>query len=155
MSSSSIAVNQPLQFRRSRLALTSLWALQIALAALFSMAGGSKLAGAPEMVALFEAIGVGQWFRYVTGVIEVASAIAFLVPALAPWGALLLVPTMLGAIVTHLFIVGGSPAMPLALLIGSLAVVWFRWNQLRNALAGTQHTRSVNWSRRNEMLRGR
>ena len=29
-------------------------------------------------------------------------------PALAPFGALVLVPTMVGAIATHVFIVGGS-----------------------------------------------
>jgi putative oxidoreductase len=44
-----------------------LWSATIALAAMFVMAGGSKLAGAPAMVQLFDAIGLGQWFRYVTG----------------------------------------------------------------------------------------
>ena len=68
------------------------------------------------MVALFDAIGIGQWFRYVTGLIEVGSAIALLVPSIAVFGALALVATMVGAIVTHLFIVGGSPAMPAILL---------------------------------------
>lgn len=61
---------------------------------------------------MFDAIGVGQWVRLVTGTIEVMSAIGLVVPALAPFAALLLVPTMAGAIATHLFIVGGSPALP-------------------------------------------
>jgi uncharacterized membrane protein YphA (DoxX/SURF4 family) len=115
--------------------LIALWGLQVALAALFFIAGGSKLAGAPAMVALFDAIGVGQWFRYVTGLIEVVSAVALLVPALAPFGALLLVPTMIGAIVTHLFIVGGSPAFPALLLLGLLAVAWARRHPLLGALS--------------------
>jgi len=44
-----------------------LWILQIGAAGMFLMAGFSKLSGDPRMVGLFEAIGFGQWFRYVTG----------------------------------------------------------------------------------------
>ena len=120
---------------RGRGAVIGLWVVQIALAAMFLLAGGSKLAGAPQMVGLFSAIGVGQWFRYVTGLIEVASAVALLVPALAPFGALALAATMFGAVVTHLFIIGGSPAMPTVLLLGSAFVAWARRDQLRAALA--------------------
>ena len=57
---------------------------------MFVMAGGSKLAGAPTMVQLFDAIGLGQWFRYVTGTIEIGSAILLLIPSLASVGGLLL-----------------------------------------------------------------
>ena len=67
----------------------ALWLTQIALAAMFVFAGGLKLTGAPDMVGLFDAIGIGQWFRYVTGSIEVVSAVALLVPAWAAFGALL------------------------------------------------------------------
>ena len=89
------------------------------------------------MVSLFDAIGLGQWFRYVTGVIEVTSGIALLVPAAAIFGALLLIPTMLGAIVTNLFIIHGSPVMPLLLLLGAAAVAWARRHQLRMSLTNT------------------
>jgi len=109
--------------------------LQIGLAALFLFAGGSKLAGAPPMVALFDAIGIGQWFRVVTGLIEVLSAVALLVPALAPFGALLLASTMIGAVATHLFVVGGSPALPALLLLGALVVAWARRDQLLGAVS--------------------
>jgi putative oxidoreductase len=85
------------------------------------------------MVALFEAIGVGQWFRAVTGLIEVASAVALLVPAVAPFGAVALAATMIGAVATHLFVVGGSPAVPVVLLLGALAVAWVRRDQLARA----------------------
>jgi putative oxidoreductase len=130
-----VSVSQSLPIRRSRIGLIALWALQIALATLFLFAGGSKLAGAPAMVALFEAIGVGQWFRYVTGLIEVVSAVAFLVPPFAPFGALLLAPTMAGAIATHLFIVGGSPALPGLLLLGLVVVAWARRDRLSGVLS--------------------
>jgi putative oxidoreductase len=117
--------------QRGRALRIALWLAQVALALMFLMAGGSKLAGAPAMVSLFDAVGVGQWFRYVTGVIEVTSAIALLVPSAAIVGAMLLIPTMLGAIVTNVFIVHDSPVMPLLLLLGAAAVAWVRRDQLR------------------------
>jgi len=116
--------------RSGRAGLIALWIVQIALAGMFLLAGGSKLLGAPAMVGLFDAIGIGQWFRYLTGLIEVGSAVALLVPSIAVFGALALVATMVGAIVTHLFIVGGSPAMPAILLVGLAAVVWTRRHQI-------------------------
>ena len=99
------------------------------------LAGGLKLAGVPVMVALFDAIGIGQWFRYVTGSIEVVSAVALLVPSWAAFGALLLVPTMVGAVITHLLIVGGSAVPATVLLIGSLAIAWARRDQLASVLS--------------------
>jgi len=93
------------------------------------MAGGSKFAGTPEMVAMFRAIGLGQWFRYVTATIEVGSAIALLLPSLAPYGALALVATMTGAVFTHLFVVGGSPLPALVLGAASAAIAWARRDQ--------------------------
>ena len=121
--------------RCSRSGLFSLWAVQIALAGMFLLAGSPKLLGAPAMVGLFDAIGIGQWFRYVTGLIEVVSALALLVPSFAVFGALALVPTMVGAVATHLFIVGGSPALPAILLVASAVVVWARRHQLLGALS--------------------
>jgi putative oxidoreductase len=120
---------------RGRAALVALWLTQIALAAMFLFAGGLKLSGAAEMVALFDAIGIGQWFRYVTGSIEVLSAVALLVPAWSAFGALVLIPTMVGAVFTHLFIVGGSAVPAIVLLIGSLAIAWVRRDQLASALS--------------------
>jgi putative oxidoreductase len=102
---------------------------QFVIAAAFLMAGGSKFGGVPAMVAMFDAIGIGQWFRYVTGTIEVGSAIALLVPSLAPYGALALVATMTGAVLTHLFIVGGSPLPALVLGAGAAAIAWARRDQ--------------------------
>ena len=119
--------------QRGRASLIALWLTQIALAAMFLMSGGSKLAGVPAMVSLFDLIGIGQWFRYVTGVIEATSAIALLVPSAAFFGALLLIPTMLGAIVVNLFVVPASPVPPLVLLLAAAAVAWARRDQLRTS----------------------
>jgi putative oxidoreductase len=101
---------------RGRLATAGLWILQIAVAALFLFAGTAKLTGDPMMVQLFALIGAGQWFRYVTGTIEVIGATLLLIPRLALFGALAIAVTMVGAIITHLFVVGGNPVLPVVLL---------------------------------------
>lgn len=111
---------------RRRVTSVFLWALQIGLAGMFLMAGSLKLAGDPQLVGAFEAIGVGQWFRYVTGGIEVVAALLLLVPRTAFYGAALLVPTMIGAVITHLFVIGGSSTIPAVLLVGSALVAWLR-----------------------------
>ena len=85
--------------RRSAVLTGALWTLQILSAAMFLFAGGLKLAGAPLMVQEFGVIGLGQWFRYFTGTIEVVSAVLLLIPSLAAYGAAALFVTMIGAIV--------------------------------------------------------
>lgn len=104
------------------------WVLQIAAAGMFLLAGGNKLAGNEQMVQLFDAIGVGQWFRYVTGGIEVVGAIGLLVPAAARFAAPVLGVTMVGAALTHVVILHNSPAIPLVLLVVVGAITWIRRN---------------------------
>jgi putative oxidoreductase len=133
--SHALSFTQPASVRRGRSGVIALWVVQIGLAGMFLLAGGSKLLGAPAMVALFNAIGIGQWFRYVTGLIEVGSALALLVPSIAVFGALALVPTMIGAVATELFIVGDSTVPPAVLLLGAIGVVWARRDQLFRALS--------------------
>jgi len=104
----------------------TLWILQALAAAAFLMAGGTKLAGAEIHVAMFEKIGLGQWLRYFTGSLEVISAVLLLLPKTAGIGAALLAATMVGAVATHLFIIGGSAAPALVLLLITAAVAWYR-----------------------------
>ena len=111
---------------RSKLTTAFLWTLQILSAAMFLFAGSTKLSGDPAMVQAFGAIGIGQWFRYLTGGIEIVSAILLLIPALASYGAAALAVTMVGAIVTHLFIIGGNPAPAIVLLAFTLTIAWAR-----------------------------
>ena len=104
----------------------ALWVIQVFGAVLFFLAGFAKLSGDEQMVQKFAAIGIGQWLRYVTGLIDVASAILLLIPVLSGIGALLVVPIMIGVIVTHIVIIGGSPALPIGLLIIASIVAWGR-----------------------------
>ncbi|MCA1583338.1 MAG: DoxX family protein [Acidobacteria bacterium] len=100
----------------------ALWTLQVLLALAFIFAGSGKLLGNPQMVALFDAIGIGQWFRYLTGVLEILRAVLLLVPGRAFLGAALLACVMLGAVATHLLILGDSPLVPLVLLLLALTI---------------------------------
>ena len=52
-----------------------LLAIKAVLTLAFVAAGFAKLSGQEMMVQTFDAVGVGQWFRYVTGVIEVGAAV--------------------------------------------------------------------------------
>jgi putative oxidoreductase len=112
--------------QRSRWGIAGLWTLQIASAAMFLFAGTLKLASAPPMVQEFGLLGIGQWFRYLTGTIEVVSAALLLIPSLAGYGAAALAVTMVGAIATHLFILGGSPLAAIILLASTSTIAWAR-----------------------------
>ena len=106
------------------------WTLQGILAAAFLAAGSAKLAGVPYMVDLFEQLGVGQWFRLVTGVVEITGAIALVFPGLASIGALWLGGTMVFAVATHVFVLHTSPVPAIVLGILNALVVYLRRDEL-------------------------
>jgi putative oxidoreductase len=107
----------------------TIWGVRILAAFAFLAAGGSKLAGAPDMVNMFEKVGFGQWFRYFTGSLEITGAVLLLVPRTAAIGGGLLAMVMIGAIGTHLFLIGGSPVPAVVLLVLAVTVVWNRWRR--------------------------
>jgi hypothetical protein len=94
------------------------------------MAGTSKLRGVPMMIGLFEAIGIGQWFRFLTGGLEVLGALLLFVPRLSGLGAVLLTCVMAGAVLTHIVIIGGSFAVPLALMVAAAFVAYARRDRI-------------------------
>ena len=104
----------------------AIWGVRILLALAFGAAGSAKLAGVEQMVATFESIGWGQWFRYVTGGIEVAGALLMLIPATGLYAALLLGGTMVGGTVSHLLVVPGSPVPAMVLGLLCALVVWHK-----------------------------
>jgi len=104
-----------------------LWTVRILLAAAFAAAGAAKLTGAPMMIEVFEQVGVGQWFRYLTGAIELGSAVLLLVSSTSLIASLLLTATMVGAVITHVSVIGGSPVPAIVLLALSTFVVVRLW----------------------------
>src|SRR5258705_1805704 len=70
------------QRRRSKAFNITFWVLQSLAAAAFLIAGATKHAGAINL-ATFEKIGLGQWFRYFIGGLEMIGAILIIVPRTA------------------------------------------------------------------------
>ena len=103
-----------------------LWCVQAFLALVFVGASWAKLMGQPEMVALFTAVGLGQWLRYVTGILELTGAVLIMLPQTRRMGAALLATVMLGALTAHLFILHVSLTTPGILFLLSGLVVWGR-----------------------------
>ena len=106
--------------------VVTLWTLSGLVALAFVAAGTSKLAGAAAMVDLFDKVGLGQWFRYFTGLLEVAAGIGLLVSRYAFYAAVLLAIVMVGAIIAHLTVLGSSPAAPAILLVLSGIIAYLR-----------------------------
>jgi Na+/H+-translocating membrane pyrophosphatase len=71
--------------RRSRSVTVALSTLQVLAAGMFFLAGTSKLAGTAAMVQVFDMIGVGQWFRYVAGSVDVVSAVLLAASSVVGW----------------------------------------------------------------------
>jgi putative oxidoreductase len=92
----------------------------------FVAAGGAKLAGAPQMVAMFAKVGFGQWFRYFTGLLEIAGAVGLLLPGYAFYAALLLAIVMVGAVIAQIAVIAGSPVVPIAMLLLTGLIAYLR-----------------------------
>ena len=84
-----------------RSANIAVWILRVVVAALFLFAGVMKLSGQPMMVEEFDTVGLGQWFRYFTGAVEVVGAVVTLIPSVSVLGAVLLLAVDAGAFVAQ------------------------------------------------------
>ena len=98
-----------------------LWAVKILLGLAFLASSMAKFLSVEMLVYEFGLIGLGQWFRYVTGIVELAGAILIFVPRLQAIGGLVLGGTMVGALIAHVTVLG-PPFWP-AVLLGALALL--------------------------------
>ena len=113
--------------KQQKVVNTIVWTLQALSALAFLATATYKLSGAPMMVAEFELIGLGQWFRYFTGVLEILGAVALLVPRAAFYGAALLAMVIVGALIAHLAKLGIAAAAPaIILLVLNVAIACLR-----------------------------
>ncbi|MBY8861500.1 DoxX family protein [Nocardia sp. CA2R105] len=101
-----------------------LWTLQIVLGLFFIIASGlPKLLGEATAVHVFQQIGWGQWFRYLTGAVEVSGGLGLMIPRLTRAAAAGLTITMICAAATQIFLMH-APATAIFPLV--LAVI-FGW----------------------------
>ncbi len=107
----------------------TLWVLQGLTALVFLYFGAIKFDPREIFwVRLFAEVGIGQWFRYFTGGLEVICAILLLIPRASAIGAALLACTMVGAILTHVFVIRDpyASSVPAVLLLILVTIAWRR-----------------------------
>ncbi|ORT54441.1 DoxX family protein [Streptomyces sp. CB03238] len=85
------------------------WTLQIVLALFFAIPSAApKLVGHASAAESFDAIGLGDWFMYLVGALELAGAIGLVIPVLSGVSAPALIGLMAGAFVTQLAFLDGQ-----------------------------------------------
>jgi uncharacterized membrane protein YphA (DoxX/SURF4 family) len=122
----------------SKSQLATSWILQLLVAGILLQTLFFKFTGAAESVYIFSTLGVEPWGRIGSGVAELVAALLLLVPATVPFGAAVTAGLMLGAIASHLAILGieimddGGLLFALALtaLTGSAIVLFIRRGQI-------------------------
>ena len=109
---------------RSRQDVLITWILRVAVAVVFFSIGSSKFDAKSIWVKLFDQIGFGQWFRYLTGILQIAGAVLVVVPRTLLAGIGLLSLTMVGAAAIWIGRFGqvGNAVIPLVVL-GALLLV--------------------------------
>ena len=92
---------------KPRLKITD-WIVRAAVAFIFISSGLEKfgIGGGREWIGIFNRIGWGDWFRYLTGVLEILGGVLLMIPITSTAGAALLVACMVGAILAHIFKLG-------------------------------------------------
>jgi putative oxidoreductase len=84
----------------------SSWVLQLVVAGILLQTLFFKFTGAPESVYIFSTLGAEPWGRIASGAVELIAAILLLVPATTTVGAALAMGVMVGAILSHLTLLG-------------------------------------------------
>ncbi|MEU6684952.1 DoxX family protein [Streptomyces sp. NPDC046832] len=120
-----IAESAPARGRRARIALR---ALQILLALFYAIASAlPKLIGHESAAESFERLGWGSAGMYTIGALELAGAIALLVPVLQSVAAMALGALMVGAFIVQIAVFDGQyAATPLILIVPLALIAWAR-----------------------------
>ena len=75
----------------------------------FLLIGVTKLTGTANTVGYFEAIGWGQWFRYLTGSLDVVGVVLLFVPRYTFYGTIALLSSVGAATVLSVTVPRGDP----------------------------------------------
>lgn len=103
------------------------WLPRVAVALVFLSVGWEKFDAHGMWVRIFARIGFGDWFRYLTGTMQVGGALLLLVPPLVRFGAVVLASTMIGAVIANIFILNsGLSAIVPASLLAAIVFVGLR-----------------------------
>jgi hypothetical protein len=114
------------------------WALQVVVAVILLQTLFFKFTAAAESVYIFSTLGAEPWGRIGSGIVELVAAILLLVPATVTVGAGIALAVIVGAILSHLTILGievqgdGGLLFLLALtvFVGSAAILILRRHEI-------------------------
>ena len=109
----------------------AVWILRILVGGLFLFAAAMKLSGQQMMIDEFEVVGLGQWFRYFTGLLELAGGILVLIPARSVYGALILLLVDIGAFFAQVFVIRMDFIHTLVIGAVILVLIYLQRAQLR------------------------
>ncbi|BCJ37388.1 hypothetical protein Athai_48910 [Actinocatenispora thailandica] len=123
-----------------------LWVLQAVTALGFAGAAVQKLTASEQVMATFQAIGLGSWFRYLLAGLELLGAAALFVPRLAGLAGLAFTGLAVGAVAAQLG-TGGSPVPALVLLVTSAVIAWGRRSGTRRLWRALRRPRRPDASR--------
>jgi uncharacterized membrane protein YphA (DoxX/SURF4 family) len=104
--------------------------LKVLLALMFLAAAGAKLAGVPMMVAEFNLVGLGQWFRYFVAIVEITGAVLLLWQGRGAYGALVLACVCGGAFLAQILAIHMDVIHTIVLGAIFLAIAWVQRAQL-------------------------
>jgi putative oxidoreductase len=111
------------------------WGLRVILSLAFLLIGATKLTGTANTVEYFEAIGWGQWFRYLTGCLDVVGVVLLSVPRYTFYGAIALISSVGTATVLSITVLRGNPVWggsamvlePVVLTLLTIALARLTW----------------------------
>ncbi|MFE9447620.1 DoxX family protein [Streptomyces sp. NPDC006739] len=121
---------------RGRRARTALRVVQVLLALFYGLASAlPKLIANSSAVESFDKIGWGSAGMYTIGVLELAGAMALLIPVLQSVAAMALSALMVGAFIVQLTVFDGQyAATPLILIVPLALIAWTRRDHNRQLL---------------------
>lgn len=105
------------------------WITRLAAALIMLQTLYFKFTGQPESINIFSVLGIEPWGRYGSGIVELIASILILIPATSWIGAFLGLGVMLGAIVSHLTVLGievqgdGGYLFILALVVATCCLI--------------------------------
>ncbi|MFD7846820.1 DoxX family protein [Nocardia sp. NPDC059764] len=113
----------------SKLRNRVLWTLQIVLGLFFIIASGlPKFVGQADAVRIYNEIGWGDWFRYLTGLVEVSGGLGLMIPRLSGPAAAGLSITMVCAAATQAFLLG-APSLAIFPLVLVGVFAWIAYER--------------------------
>lgn len=82
------------------------WILRIIAASILLQTLFFKFTGAPESIYIFSALGMEPYGRIGSGIVELIAAVLLLIPKTTLFGAIIGCGVMVGAVLSHLFVLG-------------------------------------------------